>query len=75
MDKLVGEGKVHYGVGVLASVVVVAVIGESLSEAVVVIQHRCHAVEAETVEMVFLKPVLAVRQQEVQHLVFAIVEA
>ena len=42
----VGQGEVCNGVGVLGTVVVVAVSAEGLSEAVVVVQHRSDAVEA-----------------------------
>ncbi len=56
----VGQGEVCNGVGVLGTVVVVAVSAEGLSEAVVVVQHRSDAVEAKTVEVVFFEPVFAV---------------
>ena len=73
--QLVGKRQIGDGVGVLSAVVVVVVGGESLSQSVVVVEHRGHAVETEAVEFEFLKPVFAVRQQEVQHLVLAVVEA
>ncbi len=75
VDKDVGEGQIYDGVLVLAAVVIVGIAAEGLSEAVVVVEHRGDAVEAETVEVVFLKPIFAVRQQEVEHLVLAVVEA
>lgn len=60
MDELVGQGEVCDGVGILRSVVIVAVAAESLAKAVVVIEHRGDAVEAETVEMEFREPVFAI---------------
>ena len=39
-----------------------------------IVKHRGHTVETETVETIFLKPILAVGKQEVQHLVLSIVE-
>ncbi len=75
MDKLVGKGEVCNRIGVLTAVVIIVVGTESLSEAVVIIKHRGHAVEAEAVKMVFFKPVFAVGKEEVNHLVLAVVEA
>ena len=42
--------------------------------AVVVVDHRGHAVEAVAVEMEFVEPVFDVRKQEMLHLVLAVVE-
>ena len=56
-------------------VVVVAVAAERLAEAVAVIEHRRYAVEAEPVKVELRKPILAVGQEEVDHLVLAVVEA
>ena len=39
-----------------------------------VIEHGSDTVEAETVEVEFVQPILAVGEQEVYHLVFAVVE-
>ncbi len=39
------------------------------------VEHGGDAVEAETVEIVFLKPELAVGEQEMEHGVLAIIEA
>ena len=41
----------------------------------VIVEHRGHAVKAEAVKAVFLKPVFAVGKQEVEHFSFAIVKA
>ena len=40
-----------------------------------VVKHRCDAVEAEAVELKLLKPVLAVREEEVEHVVLAVIKA
>ena len=71
----IGQGEIGDCVRVLTAIVVVAVAAEGLAQAVVIVEHRGHTVKAEAVEVVLLKPVLAVGQQEVEHLVFAIVKA
>ena len=75
MDELVGKGEVGDGIGVLVAVVVVVVAAKRLPQAVVVIEHRRDAIEAETVELILLEPELAVAEQEVEHGVLAVVEA
>ena len=57
------------------SVEVVGIAAECLTQSVTIVEHGCDTVEAESVEVVFLKPVLAVGEQEVHHVVLAIVEA
>ena len=57
------------------SVEVVGIAAECLTQSVTVIEHRGDTVEAESVEVIFLKPILAVGEQEVEHIVLAIVEA
>ncbi len=74
VDDLVGQSEVGYRVGVLSAVVIVAISAESLPQAVVVIEHRGHAIKAEPVKLELLQPVFAVGEQEVQHLVFPVVE-
>ena len=54
---------------------VVTVITERLSQTVAVVEHRGYTIEAETIEVVFAEPVLAVAQEEVHHLILTIVEA
>ena len=54
---------------------VVTVIAERLSQTVAVVEHRGYTIEAETIEVVFAEPVLAVAQEEVHHLILTIVEA
>ena len=75
VDKFVGQGQIGDGIGVLTTIVVVIIATESLSQTMTVIQHRGHAIEAETVELVFLQPELAVGQQEIKHGILAIVKA
>ena len=75
MDQEVGEGEICDGRGVLVAVVIVVISSESLSEAVVVVEHGGDAVKAESVEAVFLQPVFAVGEEEVEHLVLSVVEA
>ncbi len=75
VDQLVGKREIGDRVGVLGAVVVVAVAAERLPQAVVIVEHRRDAVEAETVKVIFFHPVFAVGQQEMEHLVLAIVEA
>ena len=41
----------------------------------VVIEHTSYPIEAEAVKLVFFKPILAVREQEVEYLGLAVVEA
>ena len=57
------------------AVEIVAIVAEGLAQAVAEIEHRGHTVETETIELILLHPELAVRQQEVKHLILTIVEA
>ena len=75
VDKQVGKGEIADGVVVLMTVEIVLISAECFAKSVAIVKHRCHSVEAETIEMEFVEPVFAVREQEVDHLVFAIVEA
>ena len=56
----VGESEIADGVVVLMSVEIIAIVAERLAQSVTVIKHRGNTVEAESVEMELLKPVLAV---------------
>ena len=75
VDKQVGKGEIADGVVVLVTVEIVLISAECFAKSVAIVKHRCHSVEAETIEMEFVEPVFAVREQEVDNLVFAIVEA
>ena len=75
MNQHIGQGQIGDGIGVLASIIIVVIAAEGLSQAVAVIQHRGHAIEAEAVKAVLLQPEFAVREQEVKHGILAIVKA
>ncbi len=68
------EGKICEGVGILTAVVVVGIRTEGLAEAVIIVKHRCDTIEAEAVEVIFLEPVFAVGEQEMEHFILAVVE-
>ena len=53
---------------------IIAVVAERFAQPVAIIKHGGDAVETETVEMVFVEPELAVGQQEVEHLILAVVK-
>ena len=73
--QLGGQGQVNHGVFVHAAVEVQAVIAEILAQTVVPVQHGGNAVEAETVDVVFLHPVFHIGQQVIAGFVLAVVEA
>ena len=75
MDKLIGQREVRHSIGILMTIEVVGVRGEALAEAVVVVQHRGDAVEAEAVELEDLQPILTVGEEEVDDIVAPVVEA
>ena len=57
------------------TVEIILITHECLSKTMAVVQHGRHTIEAETIEVELLKPILTVGKQEVQHIVLAIVEA
>ena len=75
VDELVGKSEIADCIAILIAVVVVAIAVEVLSEAVVQIEHGCDSIETEAIELVLFEPVLAVAQEEVEHVVACIVEA
>ena len=75
VDQHVGQREIGDGIGVLAAIVIIVIAAECLSQAVAVIEHRGHAIEAEAVKLVLLQPELAVGQQEIQHGILAVIEA
>ncbi len=75
VDQQVGEREICDCINILIAVIIIAIAAEVLSESVVVVEHGGDAIEAESVEPVFLEPVFAVGEQEVDHLIFAVVEA
>ena len=64
------NGRVHIGVGA----VVILIAGKRMANAVIKVQHRGHAVKAETVEVIFHHPVFDVGKQEVQHVGVAVIK-
>ena len=74
-DEHIGEGQIFDGVLIDPLVEIVVVSDEVLAQAVVPIQHAGHAVEPESVQMVFLHPEFAVGKKEVFRFVLAVVEA
>ena len=75
MNQPVGQRQVTDGIVILMTVEVVTIVAERLTQSVTVIKHRSHPIETETVEMKLFQPVFTVGQQEVNHLVLAIVKA
>ena len=75
VDEAVREREVADGIVILMAVEIVAVSVEILAETVAVIQHGRHAIKAEAIEMVLFEPVFAVRKQEMQHVILAVIEA
>ena len=75
MNHFVGKGKIHDGITVFVTVEIRAVAVEVFPQTVRAVDHRGHAVKTITVEIVFVEPELAVREQEMEHFVLAVVEA
>ena len=74
VNHFVRQHQVANGVVVLVTVEIIAVTHECFAETVAVVKHRRDAVETEAVEMEFLQPVLAIRHQEVKHVIFTVIE-
>ena len=68
------QGQVLHGRLIDSLVEIIVVAGEGLLQPVVPIEHAGHAVETEAVQLILLHPELAVAQQEIPRLVFAVVE-
>ena len=66
MNQLVGQLQIGQRVHIGVQAEVLAVVGEVFAQAMVLIDHRGHAVEAEAVEVVFLLPEFQIGQQEVE---------
>ena len=75
VDQVVGQREIAEGFVVLMAVEIVIVAGKSLTQPVAVVYHRGDTVESEAVEAIFLQPILAVGEQEVDDLVLTVVEA
>ncbi len=74
VNELVGQRQVADSVIVLMTIEIVSVATEGLTQSVTVVEHRGDTIETETVEVELFEPVLTVRQEEVDHLVLAVVE-
>ena len=75
MDEDVGKAEIGHRILVHAAVEIERIVAEILAETVVPVEHRGHAVEAETVDVILFHPVFDIRQEEVFRLVLAVVEA
>ena len=75
MNHKVCQREISNCIVVFMSVIVIAITSECLTQSVAVVEHGSDTIEAIAIEMEFLKPVLAVGKQEMEHLVVAIVEA
>ena len=74
VNHFIRQHEVANGVIVLVTVEIIAVTHESFAESVAVIKHRRDAVEPEAVEVEFLEPIFAIRQQEMNHVIFSVIE-
>ena len=74
VDKFIGKCQVADGIVILMAIEIVSIITEGFTQSVTIIEHRCYTIEPETVESVFLKPVLTVGEKEMDNFIFSIVE-
>ena len=74
VDEFVGQRQVTDSVIILMTIEIIAIATEGLAQSVTIVEHRGDTIETETVEVELLKPVLTVRQEEMDHLVLAIIE-
>ena len=75
VDDGVGEGEVGVGILIHGAVEVHPIVGEVHAQAMVEVEHGGDAIEAETVEVVLIKPEAAVGEEEVEDVRLAVVEA
>ena len=74
-DEHIGQCKVGDGIFVDALIEIIVIADEGLFQTVVPVEHACDSVEAESIDMIFLHPVFAVREEEIFGFVLAVVEA
>ncbi len=74
VDHAVGQGQVHQGLLIHPAVKIVVIGCKRLFEAMVLVEHTGHPVKTEPVYAVFVHPIAAVGEQEVEHLWPGIVE-
>ena len=65
MDKFVSKSEIADSIAILIKIVIVAIIGKILAEAMITINHRSYAIKSESVEFILFKPEFTVRKQEV----------
>ena len=75
MNQLVGQCQITNRIIILIPVKVIPIITERLSQAVAIIQHRCHTVKTKTVKTELIHPILTIGQQEMNHLILTIIKA
>ena len=74
VDQFVRQREIADCITIFVAVEITAIAVEILAQTVAEVHHRGYAVETESVEIVLIKPELAVREQEMQHLGFLVVE-
>ena len=74
-DQQVRQSQIGHSVLIDSCVEIRFIAVEVLPKTVIPVNHTRHTVETETVKMIFLKPVLAVAQEEAHDLVLAVIEA
>ena len=74
MDEFIGQCKITDGIIVLMTIEIVAITTEGLTQSMRIVKHRGDTVKTETIKLEFFKPILTVGEQEVKHVVLAIVE-
>ena len=75
VDKFVGKRQIGQRISVYIAIVVVRIGEERSPQAVVFVKHRGDPVEAEAVEAILREPVVAIGEEEVDHLATAVVKA
>ena len=74
MNEFVGQLQICHSIVVDVIAEIFPRVIERLTNAVILIQHRGHAIETVAVEMIFLKPITHIRQQKLQSFGLSIVE-
>ena len=74
MNEFIGKGKITNGIDILIAIVVIAVIGESGAQSMVVIQHGSYSVETESIKFKFFEPIFAIGEEKMQNFVLAVIE-
>ena len=64
MYKLICQNQICNGIFVLISVIIIIIGCEIPGKSMVKIKHTGYTIESKTIEMIFIKPELAIRQEE-----------